>query len=235
MDMGLLKFIITLLEPIANLFNKYGILKALGYIAIIVFGVIILYSGYVVITLDKRIDRGIDKVLTEQTDAKEEAHEKGVEKRFANMDAINCELRDIMQKAGADRACVLEMHNGTNNTAGLPFIYCEMTYEQVGDGIQHVDDEYARINLTRYAFPYYLMYHKYYCGSIQEAMGIDDKIATKMSHDGTGYILVYQIISGDKLIGYFALTWNNSDEVNITTDKMAQITMAASNLGKMLD
>lgn len=229
-------FMISLLEPLAKLFDKYGILKALGYLFIIVFIGITMYSGYTVINIDKRIDKGITRVLNERRDAEAAMHEKGVEKRMGNMDEINRSLRECLYITGADRACVLEMHNGTNNTAGLPFIYCEMTYEQVRDGVMPVGDEYAKLNLTRYAFPYYLQNRAYYSGSISHAMTIDNKIATKMSHDGTEYILVYELKSNvGKTIGYLAMTWNDEASVNLTQDNIAKITMMAGDMGKLLD
>ena len=233
--MGLFNFVISLLEPIAKLFDKYGILKALGYLFIVLFIGITLYSGYAVITLDERIDKGITKVLNERKDSETEKHDKGVEKRMANIDEINRTLRECLYITGADRACVLEMHNGTNNTAGLPFIYCEMTYEQVRDGVMPVGDEYAKLNLTRYSFPYYLQNRSYYSGSIKEAMTIDNKIATKMSHDGTEYILVYELNSNGKTIGYLAMTWNDENSVSLTPDNIAKVTMMASAMGKLLD
>ena len=233
--MHLLNFFISLLEPIAKLFNKYGVLKAIGYIMIIFFIGFVIYSSWTIVNLDNRIDSGIKKVLTEQSDEKARVHEIGVEKRFANMDEINRALREAMYITGADRACLLEMHNGTNNTAGLPFIYCEMTYEQVREGVMPVDDEYAKINLTRYSFPYYMMQNKYFNGTLDEAMKHDSKIATKMSHDGTDYILVYQVTSKGHVIGYFALTWDKGTPVDITPDKMTKITMLAAKFGPLID
>lgn len=226
---------ISLLEPVAKLFDKYGILKALGYLFILAFIGITLYSGYTIINLDERIDKGITRVLDERHDDEIATHEAGVEKRMGNMDEINRSLRECLYITGADRACVLEMHNGTNNTAGLPFIYCEMTYEQVRDGVMPVGDEYAKLNLTRYAFPYYLQNKAYYSGSIKNAMTIDNKIATKMSHDGTEYILVYELTSNGKTIGYLAMTWNDETAVHLTGDIIAKITMMAGDMGALLD
>lgn len=225
----------SLLEPIAKLFNKYGILKALGYIAIILFLGIVLYSGFTIINLDRRIDKGINNVLNERKNTELAVHEQGVEKRMGNMDEINRSLRECLYVTGADRACVLEMHNGTNNTAGLPFIYCEMTYEQVRDGVIPVGDDYAKLNLTRYSFPYYLQSRSYYSGSIKEAMKIDNKIATKMSHDGTEYILVYELVSNGKSIGYLAMTWNDETAVSLDADKITKVTMMAADMSKLLD
>jgi hypothetical protein len=231
----MMNFIISLLEPISRLFSKYGIIKALGYILIIIFVGVIMYSGYAVITLDSRIDKGITRVLDERKDDEIATHEAGVEKRIGNMDEINRSLRECLYITDADRACVLEMHNGTNNTAGLPFIYCEMSYEQVRDGVMPVGDDYAKLNLTRYSFPYYLQSRSYYSGSIKDAMKIDNKIATKMSHDGTEYILVYELESNGKSIGYLAMTWNDETAVDLDADKIAKVTMMASSMAKLLD
>lgn len=233
--MSIINFLLSLLDPIAKLFNKYGVLKALGYIAIILFFGIILYSGWTMINLDKRIDKGIKAVLTEQTEEKDKEHAEGINKRFANMEGINSMLRESMYISGADRACILEMHNGTNNTAGLPFIYCEMTYEQVKEGVLPVDDNYARLNLTRYTFPYYLMQNEYYCGDIKQGAIIDSKICTKMSLEGTGYIAIYQLKGDSGVLGYFALTWNEGTPVNFNDSKFEQMSTMARKFGNMLD
>ena len=233
--MGVFNFVLSLLDPIAKLFNKYGVLKALGYMTIILFMGIILYSGWTMINLDKRIDKGIKDVMTEQADEKSKAHEEGISKRFANMEGINSMLREAMYISGADRACILEMHNGTNNTAGLPFIYCEMTYEQVKEGVFPVDDNYAKINLTRYTFPYYLIQNGYYRGYVKQGAVIDSKICTKMALEGTSYIVVYQIGDGQDALGYFALTWNEGSQVNFTENQFEEMREMSKRLERLLN
>ena len=233
--MNIINFLISLLDPIAKLFHKYGVLKALGYIAIILFFGIVLYSGWTMINLDKRIDNGIKNVLTEQADEKDKAHEEGISKRFATMEEINGMLREAMMFSGADRACILEMHNGTNNTAGLPFIYCEMTYEQVREGVVPVDDNYARLNLTRFTFPYYLMQNGCYYGDVKHGAIIDAKICAKMALEGTAYIVIYQIGDGQNALGYFALTWNEGTPVNVTDATIAKLETMSYKFGKMLE
>ena len=224
---------------VIDYFHKYGVVKGIGYIAIIGMIVFLIYSTvYTDVTLaklDTKIDESVKRALTEQTEALESKHTDGIEKRMGNLEEINNTLRETMYEVGADRASIIEMHNGTNNMVGLPFLYGEMTYEQVRRGIQHVDDLYEKINLTRYEFPTYLMNNHSFIGSVDEGMAIDDKICYKMKGEGTSYIAIFTIYGEEQVIGFFCVSWCNEKVVDLDKNDVATISAAAQKLSALLD
>ena len=50
----------------------------------------------------------------------------------------------------ADRVSVLEMHNGKENPTSLPFLYCDMTYEETRDHVPYVAEEYEDFSTNVY-------------------------------------------------------------------------------------
>ena len=77
-------------------------------------------------------------------------------------------LKNTLNEMDADRAFIFELHNGSNNTAGLPFIHCTMTYEETARNIEPIDDDYQNLSLTRFSFPEYLHKHDLWFGTAEE-------------------------------------------------------------------
>lgn len=224
----------VLAEIFVKFSEKYGFLKTLSYgVVICIFGLSV-YSSIVIINLDERINKSVALALTTQTQQKEAIHQEGVVKRVENIHNINSIIKTTMYELGADRASIIEMHNGTNNTDGLPFLYGEMTYEQCRDGIEHVDDMYLKMNLTRYVFPLYLMSNNYFVGNMDEVRKIDDKIARKMESEGTKYVLVFGLHGVNNAIGYLAFTWNNTDNVEIGNSELSRVAVVAQKVSNLL-
>ena len=90
-------------------------------------------------------------------------------------------LKESLSKLHADRTFVIELHNGSNNTAGLPFIHCTMTYEEVAKGIEPADEDYQNLTLSRFSFPQYLHENDFWCGYVKDGDSIDAKIAKKLT------------------------------------------------------
>ena len=193
-------FIDGLLNSIVKLFKTHGIAKVLGYLLILG---CVGYTAYGMLHMDNIIEHAIIK-----SDKIEQAwHNEAVKRRREITPKINATLSELMYKYGADRIAVVEMHNGTNNTAGLPFIYGEMTYEQVRDGVSHVDGDYMKINLTRFTMPLYMAENNFFCGSVEDVAKIDDKFANRIESDGTYYITGFMLYGSSVELGYLIMTW----------------------------
>lgn len=104
---------------------------------------------------------GIIETVTEKTiktnnEMIANEHDAALEVRKQIKPVVNSLLKNTLADLNADRVFVMEMHNGTNNTAGLPFVYGEITYEEVAENINHVDEDYTNLNLSRFDFPLYV-------------------------------------------------------------------------------
>ena len=144
-------------------------------------------------------------------------------------------LKNTLNEMDADRAFIFELHNGSNNTAGLPFIHCTMTYEETARNIEPIDEDYQNLSLTRFSFPEYLHKHDLWFGTIDEFEAIDKKIASRMRNNGATYLVITTIRSENSEIGYFGFTYCNNKEHKHDKDMMEFIVHTVQNLSKLLD
>lgn len=188
---------IGILERTIKLIEKYGtgiIYKALFVIAMFF---CILYNNI-----------NIGNIVEEVLVSKENKHDKAVEYRKSIASDIRIYLKDLLADSGADRAFIIEMHNGTNNINGLPFMYGEMTYEEVTPGTEHIDEDYTSINMSRFCFITYLCENYSWNGSIDSLNTIDDKMALRMKSNGVKYAFFKCMYgSNGKEIGFIGITY----------------------------
>ena len=144
-------------------------------------------------------------------------------------------LKTVINEMDADRAFVLELHNGSNNTTGLPFIHCTMTYEETARNIEPIDEDYQNLSLTRFKFPEYLHKHDLWFGTIEQFEQIDKKIASRMKHNGVTYLVITTIRSEEIEIGYFGFTYCNGKEHKDNKHMMEYLVRAVQKLSKLLD
>jgi hypothetical protein len=188
------------LERTVNMIKKYGIWKVIQGLVVVCSFVYIIYNI-------ANLDKIFKSAFTERATFAQQQHDKAVEYRNEIKPEISRILKNAIVQSGSDRAFIVEMHNGTNNTAGLPFIYGEMTYEEVREGYSHVGDGYLSMNLSRYDFPLYIEKNKMWCGTSEELIKVDDKFAHRVMADGVTYIGMIAINGYYNELGLFGLTY----------------------------
>ena len=144
-------------------------------------------------------------------------------------------LKNTINEMDADRAFIFELHNGSNNTAGLPFIHCTMTYEETARNIEVIDEDYQNLSLTRFSFPEYLHKHDLWFGTIEEFANIDKKIASRMKNNGATYLVITTIRSDDTEIGYVGFSYCNGKKHKDDKDMMEFMVNAVQTLSNLLD
>lgn len=131
---------------------------------------------------------------------------------------INDILRKLVYESGANRAWLLESHNGTVGNNGLPFAYTNMTYEVTKNNkTPDITDEYAQVLLTKYDFAYYLHENTLWNGTIEELMEIDCSWAKRISASGAVYVAFICIRDlNDRDIGYVGFSFSDMSDVEYT-------------------
>jgi hypothetical protein len=220
-------FLLKLIDPAIKAVKNFGFARTIGYtvmLACVVFTAVSLLN----------IDQTVQDAINSHTKAEIEAHDRAVEKRYANSPKIDKIMSEVLYKYGADRVCIVEMHNGTKNVAGLPFIYGEMTYEVCRDGILPVDSDYTQFNLSRLSFPIFMFEHNAFCGSMNEVNRIDDKFAERLLVNNSTYLCGYTLHGSTNVIGYFGVIWCGGapDETN---QLMKDLAVYAQKLAILLD
>jgi hypothetical protein len=191
---------------------------------------LLLYIGYHVNDLPDIVRHAFESRNTEL----QMEHDSAVERRRVIKPQVDLVLAETMATLKADRVYVIEMHNGTNNTAGLPFIYGEMTYETTRNGIEHIDEDYVSVNLSRFDFPMFLEEHHMFFGDIEALSKVDEKLAMRMSANGVTFIAIMAMHGANNELGYFGISYCGSEPVDSKLI-VSTITVASQKLSAMLD
>lgn len=214
---------VTVLERIVKVISKYGFFKILQALFVIAAFLYIIHNV-------SRIPEIVETVFSNHTEEVQIEHDAAIETRRAIKPTVDSLLADCVNSLKCDRAFILEMHNGTNNTAGLPFIYAEMTYEITSGNVDHIDEDYMSVNLSRFSFPLYLEKRYMFMGTTEELKLIDDKLAKRLSSNDVTYIAIMSMHCVDNELGYFGVSYCGSEpadrhkiieSLSVTSQKLA--------------
>lgn len=219
---------VSVLERVIKMMDKYGLWK--------IFQAILVLTGFLYIMYNvQNLPEIVSGAFSRQTELRQEEHDAAVEVRRSIKPNVDILLKDALSTLNADRAFVLEMHNGTNNVAGLPFIYGEMTYEEVRNHITHVDEDYTSINLSRFNFPLFLEKNHMWYGTINQLSSIDSKLAARLTSNDVTYFAVIELYGVSNELGYLGFSFCNSKTPPDDEEIEKCLTSTAQRLSILLD
>lgn len=187
------------LQKLLNLQKKYG------FFSIIKGLFILLVAGYVVFFAlnPKFLLERITSIQTEQ-------HDKLVESRLSADSDIRRILSKMIFTTDADRAWLIEFHNGSKNIGtGLPFLFGSMRIEEVRDDILNVDEEYSDFSLSKYKFIVKVVEDGFFHGGIDDVHNIDERMYYKFKANNVNEIALLTLYDGEKPIGILGLSYCN--------------------------
>lgn len=144
-------------------------------------------------------------------------------------------LKNTINEMNADRAFVMELHNGSNNTTGLPFVHCTMTYEETSRSVEPIDEDFQNLSLSRFNFPEYLHEHDIWYGPIDEFQKIDPKFTSRMKFGHATFLVITTIRSESNEIGYYGFTYNNGKQPKTNKEIVEFVIYSVQKLSKFLD
>lgn len=219
-------------EKAVKIVDKYGgwkVIQAIVYVGLFLF--IIFYVPAITrITVEKATIQSMETVDKN----KEEQHIKNLENRKAIQPEINSALTSVMRNTKADRAFIIELHNGSNNLNGVPFLHGSVTYETTGDGVDNIDEEYQNLSLSRYDFATYLHNNFSYYGTIEELAKIDRKLALKLTANGVAYIAVTTLHNGKNEWGWFGVLYSKMDNLPQEREITNELMITSQTIAKSL-
>lgn len=192
------------LQKMLNLQNKYGFFS-------IVKGLFLLFlAGYVVFfALNPKYL--LERVTTIQT----EQHDNLVRSRLAADSDIRLILSKTMHNTNADRAWLIEFHNGNKNlTTGLPFLFGSMRIEETQDSIPNVDEDYADFSLSKYKLIAKVLDEGFFYGNIKDVQSIDKRLYYKFQSNDINEIVLLTIYNEDKPAGIVGLSFCNNKQMD---------------------
>lgn len=215
---------ISFLERTINLIEKHGLVRIFKAIFVLMAFFFVLYNG-------QNVSKLVENVIKKH----EIEHSAALEYRKKINPEIEMILNELLINTGANRAFVMEMHNGTSNISGLPFYYGEMTYEKVTPNVSHVDEDYKNINLSRFSFIYYLDEHHSWHGTIDDLGSIDNKLSMRMKSNDANYGIFVCIHGIEKAIGFLGITYCNGNMPHDLNKAIGNVNVASQKLSSLLD
>lgn len=177
----------------------------------------------------------VKKAIMESGEENKMIHTQQMKIREGIRPEISKILQETIHDLHADRAFIIELHNGSNNTSGLPFLHCTMTYEEVAKGVDAVDEDYQNLTLSRFDFPQYLHDNEFWIGPVLDGQNIDPKIVKKLSVSDVTYIAIGNIKSDEYELGYYGFVYCNGHEPPAKADIMKNMLTNVQQLSKLLD
>ena len=155
-------------------------------------------------------------------------------KRLEVNHLIDNTLKDLIIKLDADRAAILEMHNGTNNFSGLPFVYADMSYEQISNRIGYATDEFKNLNLAKLSFCSVHWKDKTWIGTVDEVEKDDPYFAAKLRYVEVnfGSFVILEGLYGP--LGILSLFWKDKQEHPTKAKIMSELNIASQRLSTLL-
>lgn len=192
------------LQKILNLQNKYGFFS-------IIKGLFLLFlAGYVVFfALNPKYL--LERVATLQI----EQHDNLVRSRLAADSDIRLILSKTMHNTNADRAWLIEFHNGSKNlTTGLPFLFGAMRIEETRDSIANVDEDYADFSLSKYKLITKVLDEGFFYGNIDDVQKVDKRLYYKFQSNDINEIALLTIYNEEKPAGIIGLSFCNDKQMD---------------------
>lgn len=138
--------------------------------------------------------------------------EKGMEiRQDITTPAIQKELRLLCYTLNADRVFLFELHNGKKSAGGLPFVYADMSYEEVNieKCLEYVGTEFQNIPLTLYKYPNYMFHKRYEYATLEEIATVDNAFAKHIEGIGGRYLATVYITIHSKPLGFLCASFHN--------------------------
>ncbi len=192
------------------------------------------YKDNLSIHKEERIGE-VEEAMTRKEEEIKKEHANLSIKRLDHSALIDSELKSLLIRLDADRAAIVEMHNGTNNASGFPFIYGDMAYEQISKDVNYAQDEFKNFNLAK--LPFVALNYKKgtWIGSTDEVEKQDRYFAAKLRvvDANFGAFVVLEGLNGP--IGFLTLHYKNADIHPSKSEIIAEINHSVQKITSLLD
>lgn len=192
------------LQKLLNLQKKYGFFSILkGLFLLFVSGYIVFFALNPKYLIDRMAEINIKQ------------HDQLVTTRLS----VDSDIRRILSKmiftTNADRAWLIEFHNGSKNlTTGLPFLFGSMRIEEVRDSISNIDEDYADFSLSKYKLIVKVLDDGYFYGGLENVREIDQRLYYKFQANDINEIALLTLYDGEKPAGIIGLSFCNNKKMN---------------------
>ena len=210
-------------EKILELFKKYGAFRMIGTVFFFVF-----FSWMTYIALNPNV------VFEKYEKYISEVHEVSIDYRMESAPVVRAYLNQLAMGTGAERAYILEFHNGKSNPSGLQWQFGDLTF--INDGTDDISDEIQNVSLSRYNFANLMHDKGCWAGSIDELTNIDERFYNRMRLNG-GVYFAFQMIYGSNMkeIGILGVSFMADEQIPDKAELLMEVHKYASAISPLLD
>lgn len=190
-------------------YNVFELLKVLFAAACVTFMVLLISKPEIIF-------EQIDKVVESVSQAREDRHADGAAFRLRADENIRGELTWLLETTGADRAFVMEFHNGSSNlSSGLPFVYLDLTLEVGAEGEPPLrEGEFKDLRTAQYPMVGLLLEHGYWFGTLEELKAIDQRLYYHLAAHDVSEVAVMKLPNKQAATGFLCLTWHGEHRMD---------------------
>ena len=163
-----------------------------------------------------------------------EKHNASIDYRLKTAPIIRSELNQLALETEAERAYILEFHNGKSNPSGLQWQYGDLTF--ISDDTDDITDEMQNVSLSRYNFANIIYDRGYWIGSIDELISLDERFYNRMRVNGGKYF-VFQMMYGANMreIGVLGISFLEVPEETSADELVRTVHKYSSSISPLLD
>ncbi len=223
---------VSFFEKAVQVVDKYGSWKV--FQAIIYLGLFLFIIFYIPAITKATVERVTTESINSADKDKETRHLENLELRKEMQPQIYAILGTFLEKTRADRAFIVELHNGSNNLNGVPFLHGSVTYDKSREGLEPIDEDYQNLSLSRFSMSTYLHANYNYIGSVEKLSTIDKKLAAKLVSNDVKYIAVMTLHNGTNEWGWFGLIYNRETDIPSEKDILNEMMVTSQSITKTL-
>jgi hypothetical protein len=219
---------LSFFERAVKIVDKYGTFKVI--ISIVLFALFLLVTVGTPIITKYSMEKSIDAAEKN----KELTHIRDLENRREVQPQIYSVLDNLLESTKADRAFIIELHNGSQNINGVPFLHGTVTYERVREGVENIDEEYQNLSLSRFESSIYMHNNLHFVGSVKDLAKIDKKIAAKLTSNQVSYVAVTTLHDGEKEWGWFGILYGEGRPIPSKEKMLNELLISSQTISGIL-
>ena len=223
---------LSFFEKTVQVVDKYGSWKV--FQAIIYLGLFLFIIFYIPAITKATVERVTTESINSADKDKETRHLENLELRKEMQPQIYAILGTFLEKTRADRAFIVELHNGSNNLNGVPFLHGSVTYDKSREGLEPIDEDYQNLSLSRFSMSTYLHANYNYIGSVEKLSTIDKKLSAKLVSNDVKYLAVMTLHNGTNEWGWFGLIYNRETDIPSEKDILNEMMVTSQSITKTL-
>ena len=222
-----------IISPIVSVVDKFGIKKVLEACLVVALFLVADFA-YNAIHNEKVIE-----AIASRVEKKKDVEEnKNLLIRGDIGPKVSTELTRLLYSVGADRAFVFEYHNGKENATALPFVYFDMTYEEIkteDDATQYAAEMFSNLSVSYFKIPNYLVDHTFFIGQMESLKLVDKRFASRLEEFDCKYVGLIMVKSSGVNVGILGVMFNNMENVPDREYIHSKLDHYVQNISQLLD